>query len=75
MFVLCHHVASPHSQSITKGGLRAEFMVNDRDMHAVSVVDLIVAEWKGSPQRMCWYLQCDVGIMSVETSYESIDGC
>ena len=47
-------------------------------MHAVSVVawvDLVVADWKGTAQGTCLYLQRDIGIMSVETSSESVDGC
>ena len=44
-------------------------------MHAVSVVELVVADLKGTAQGMCWYSQHDVGIMSVETSSESVDGC
>ena len=44
-------------------------------VHAVSVVDLVVADWKGTAQGTCLYLQCGLGIMSVKTSSESVDGC
>ena len=41
-------VASPHPQSITEGGLRVEFMLNKIETaHAVSVVDLVVADLEG----------------------------
>ena len=50
-------------------------MVNNQDVHAVSVVDLVVADWKGFVQGTCWYLQCEVSIMSVQTSFENTDGC
>ena len=76
MFVLCRcHVASPHPQSILEGEPRAEFIVSNRDVHNVSMIDLVVADWKGSAQGTCWYLQRDVDIMSVETSTESADEC
>ena len=77
---IVHSVASPHPQSITEGGPRAELMLNKRlhaSLHTVSMVDLVVADWKGTAQGTCLYLQHDIGIMSVqvETSSESVDGC
>ena len=68
-------VASPHPQSIMEGGIRAEFMLNKRTAHSASMVDLVVADWKSTAQGTCLYLQYDVGVMSVETSSESVDGC
>ena len=72
--LVARRVASPHPQSITEGWPREEFMLNKIETaHAVSVVDLVVADWKGTAQGMCLYLQCDVGIISVEISSESVD--
>ena len=52
-------VASPHPQSNMEDGPRAEFMLNKR-LHAVSMVDLVVAGWKGTAQGTYLYLQRDI---------------
>ena len=70
-------VALPHPSSLnysTEGGPRAEFMFET--VHAVSMVDLVIADWtRVLRKELCLYLQRDIGIMSVETSSESLDGC
>ena len=60
------NVASPHPQSITEGGPRAEFMLNKIvTAHAVSVVDLVGRALR--KERVCIY-----NVMSVSFQWRQI---